>query len=214
MNEENLSEAVIKDIPAAYIIILVVNGFLIFVLTPLRILLSPWINPFAQDNPTDALSSIAILLLCSSIIGFPGFLGRNFITGNNGLNARLNYRKFKKRLLEEKGREKTDRVQIIQENLKISIQYSKEKAVDWVIRFYAVRSAVLEGIILGAELAFLINIPFVVNSLIVSRFASAILLTVIPFAFGLPAYFYDKYVFKKDFRDLQNAIGNLFKSSN
>jgi hypothetical protein len=207
-----MSEEVIKDIPSYYIVLLIVMGFLVILLTPLHIPLQPWINPFAQNNPSEALSSIALLLLFSLITGSLGLLVRNSIIGNNGLNARLNYKKYKKRKEKEKLQEKLN-PQALKEALKEAIWCRNNEAVDARLRFLSIKVTIIDGAILGAELAFIINLPFIGVSMFASRFNVAILLIIMPFIFGVPAYLYDKYCFRNELKQATDVVHDLFNES-
>ncbi len=212
-----MSEETIKDVPAAYIIMLVANGFLVLVLTPLHTLFLPWINPFTQQSPSEMISSIAVLLLFSSIAGFPGLIVRNYVTGNNGLNARINRKKHKNKRILEKTREichqGCSKEMEIQQFLKESIWRSNNPAIDATFKFAAVKYSILTGIILGAELALIVNLPFIAITLWTLRFKAAIVLTIMPLVFGLPAYLYDKYHFRKELDTLREAAHKLFIKS-
>lgn len=81
-----MSSEIIRVVPSYYIISLFIIGFFLLLLSPLHYVLPSWYNPFVQEKPTEALSSITIFALSSLAVGILPFLVREKILGNKGLN--------------------------------------------------------------------------------------------------------------------------------
>ena len=94
-----------------------------------------------------------------------------------------------------------------------AVWYRNNDAINDFIKFLNIKTSIINGVIIGAELAFIINIPFSVDSIFASHFNAAALLMIMPLIFGLSALLYDKYHFRNELNQAKGVIHDLFTKS-
>ena len=195
-----MTEKVITEIPTAHIAFLLVNGFAFLLLTPLHVILAPWMNPFTQTNPTEALSNIALLFIIAAASGAPGILLKGALVGENGLNARLRYKKYKKNKDNREKEKNTENSNSrLLETVKESIWINEKKAIDLGLKFLAIKYAIVTGTIIGSQLAFGANLIFVIFTIKKIQLGASLWLLIIPVIVGLIAWLYYKKYFKHSY---------------
>jgi hypothetical protein len=197
-----MSEGLSKDVPSFVIVLLIANGFFFSFLSPIFVFLNTqsWVNPLIQNTPSESLSSIALILLFALIAGLPGLLLRDYVTGRNGPISLLNVHKRKR---EEIG--KQDPEQYMDYDI-----WLKSTGLDKYLSFLNLKYAIVNGFLLGSELAFIVNIifafllflvPFKEYPLFISVFINS-------FLFFSIALIFEKYFFRNSHNA---AITNLNK---
>lgn len=169
---------IIKIIPRYYIICAFVSGFFLLLFSPLHNYLPIWINPFAQEVPTNAATSVGLFAVFSLGVGFPTLFLDNAIVGNSGVNATI-FRYIRrthtfKYIWSYFGQtshyylDKILRGKIPEhkENMENSIELSSVRAAIWAAKSGAgayisainYNAAIISGIVVGAELAFITDL--------------------------------------------------------
>jgi hypothetical protein len=169
--------------------------------------LLPLANPFYQTQSVEAIASLGLSLIISILLGFPGFKQRDKILGHCGYNARLKAFVFHK----PKPEEKAPATDI--DNYKFYL-FTKESYVDGITSFLALKQAVVSAIIIGSEIAFVINL-FAVPILFSIQFqfaAFSLLLFGIDTSLLLAAWYFDKYTsFRKTYERQLSAVKELYE---
>lgn len=146
-----MSEILTRDVPSHYIVLLFTIGFISLLLFPITLfpeIFPKWLNPLVQTNASDAIASVGLLTVFSIVLGIPGLILRDYITGNHNW-----LRKFK--------RKKSERYKVTEPSIKDVIRLSekldKYPALGRAISFLSVQYQLVNGIIVASEIALAIN---------------------------------------------------------
>ena len=208
-------ETLYRHIPSDYIAFLMMNGLLILFFTPIFFWVpsipwgpwGTWVNPFSATGPTEALGSIAIVTILSLFVGFPGFLFRDKIVGRGGLNERI-----RGKVKEVKLYTPCKDTRII-ESIKFHM-WAKSAGVSGIVSFLVLKVAIVNGIIIGSEIAGVTNYIIIIITLLLrlkNLFITAYILFYVSLIIFLITWLYNKWGFEHEYDDIMKAIDFLYE---
>jgi hypothetical protein len=214
-----MTEALTKDVPPFYIVLLIVNGFFFCFLSPISFYLlrtQAWINPFCGNSATDSISSVVLILSISFVAGLPGLLFRDYITGNNGpipVSKRV-LKAFKaKNWCFWKVWRKKEKSTKADSNITYYL-WLKRSDLGKAASFLNVKFAIVNGFLIGSGLALMVNIlTMPALFFFVSDRLFLFFIFLLSIFFTEIAFIYERFFFRKGYEDISSEIDNRYKKA-
>ena len=166
-NLTDLTDKFLELFPVNLVIITLSSGIVLLLLSPLRFLVPSWVsNPFEMGTPQDTLSSFAIIIVCSFVLGIPFYLATKSIVGNSGLNHQVHLGFIKAISLIKKLKKSSNATKVTESSepqkdkgLPANFyKWIKDKNYGEYYHFLVVKNAIINGLLIGFEFASIMNL--------------------------------------------------------
>ena len=204
---------------SSIIIYILLSGATFLLLSPLRLPLSPLVDPIALGE--NAINNLVVLSVLSLLAGVPLLLLKDLVYGNEGLNEKFGRKlwKPKKNLGENEKKESLTfhELNIDSAELAPFVKWANETELMRQLDLLNVKAHMLSAFVVACEICIPLNIIgigvalFVLPNQFFAIFQTLLINLVCSSLIASSSWIYEKYYFRKYKRVRLNFIGKSFQ---